>query len=219
MIRVLIVNEMRLLANIITSVLQDEDDIEVVGCSHSFDEAVELINSHQIDVVLLSMKMRKENALVLTKKLDNVSSESNLVVYGMPEEKNRILPFIEAGADGIVKADDSADKLAKTIRLAYNGKAKFSPEITRSLIDRISHLSNHTNHFGNDALPTDNLTDRELEVLECLGKDMSNKEIAKSLFIEVGTVKNHVHHILEKLDVNTRGEASEYLMFTKNLSA
>jgi chemotaxis response regulator CheB len=69
MIRVLIVNEVRLLANIIASVLEDEDDIEVVGCSPSFEDALQLIENNHIDVVLLSLKMQKQNALLLTKKL------------------------------------------------------------------------------------------------------------------------------------------------------
>jgi len=219
MIRVLIFNEMRLLANIIASLLDDEEDIVVVGCSHSFEEALDQMQNNQIDVILLSPKIRKENALKLTKKLGGAASDSNLVVYGLPEGEDHILPFIEAGADGIVKTRDSADKLISTIRLAHQGKAKFSPEITRSLIDRISQLSSNAGGVSRDTIPTDDLTDRELEVLECLGKNMSNKEIAEKLFIEVGTVKNHVHHILEKLDVNTRGEASEYLMFTRNLAS
>jgi len=207
---------MRLLANIIASLLEDEDDIDVIGCSHSLDEAIDLMQNNQIDVILLSRKIRKENVLDLTKKLGETASDSNLIVYGLPEDENHILPFIEAGADGIVKTGDSADKLVSTIRLAYQGKAKFSPKITRSLIDRISQLSTYTENYWSNLPPTDDLTDRELEVLECLGKNMSNKEIARKLFIEVGTVKNHVHHILNKLDVNTRGEASEYLMLTRN---
>jgi len=218
MIRVLIVNEVRLLANIIASVLEDEDDIEVVGCSPSFEEALPMIEHNDIDVVLIRLKTHDENALLLTKKIDQASAKADLVVYGLSGAEDHILPFIEAGADGIVKEKDGVEDLIKTIRLAKQGKAKFSPEVTRSLIDRISELSRLNVKPELNALPTEDLTNRELEVLTCLGKNMTNKEIAEELVIEVGTVKNHVHHILNKLDVNTRGEASEYLLITRNLS-
>jgi DNA-binding NarL/FixJ family response regulator len=218
MIRVLIVNEVRLLADIIASVLEDEDDIEVVGCSPSFEEALELIENNHIDVVLLSLKKKKQNALLLTKRIDQASPDADLVVYGLSGAEDHILPFIEAGADGIVKEKESAKDLIRTIRLVQQKKARFSPEVTRSLIDRISELSRLNAGPKTNTLPTKDLTNRELEVLACLGKNMTNKEIAEELVIEIGTVKNHVHHILKKLDVNTRGEASEYLLFTRNLS-
>jgi DNA-binding NarL/FixJ family response regulator len=98
MIRVLIVNEVRLLANIIASVLEDEDDIEVVGCSPSFEDALQLIENNHIDVVLLSLKMQKQNALLLTKKIDQASPDADLVVYGLSGAEDHILPFIEAGS-------------------------------------------------------------------------------------------------------------------------
>lgn len=214
-IRVLIVNEDRLLANIFASVLEDEEDIQVVGCSHSYEQALNLLQDHKIDVVLLSAKMKSENALLLTRQLKDAENVDNLVVYGINDHKDQIIPFIEAGADGIVKRKDDEDDLVRTIRLAYDGKARLSPEITAGLIERVAQLSQLNTKPGIESLPTGDLTPREMEVLECLGKNMSNKEIADALFIEVGTVKNHVHHILDKLNVNSRGAATQFLIFTR----
>jgi len=214
MIRVLIVNENRLMANIIASVLEDENGIEVVGVSHSFEEAKGLLKEHATDVILLSINMQKENALLITKQLNTAQDEINVVVYGLKDHEDQILPFLEAGADGIIKEKDNANTLINTIRMAQDGKTRLSPEMTRSLIDRITQLSHLNTDLSTDSIPTHDLTQRELEVLECIGNDMTNKEIAKKLFIEVGTVKNHVHHILDKLNVNTRSEASQFLMFT-----
>lgn len=213
-IRVLIVNEQRLLANLFASVLENEQDIEVIGCSHSYEQALELLQEHTIDVLLLSVKMKNENILMLTKQLKDATNVDNLVVYGLKDNKEQVIPFIEAGADGIVNREDDEEDLINAIRMAHAGKARLSPEITSGLIDRIAKLSQLNTNLAIESLPTKDLTPREMEVLECLGKNMSNKEIAESLFIEVGTVKNHVHHILDKLNVSSRGEASQFLIFT-----
>ncbi len=213
-IRVLIVNEQRLLANLFASVLENEQDIEVIGCSHSYEQALELLQEHTIDVLLLSVKMKNENILMLTKQLKDATNVDNLVVYGLKDNKEQVIPFIEAGADGIVNREDDEEDLISAIRMAHAGKARLSPEITSGLIDRIAKLSQLNTNLAIESLPTKDLTPREMEVLECLGKNMSNKEIAESLFIEVGTVKNHVHHILDKLNVSSRGEASQFLIFT-----
>jgi len=215
MIRVLIVNEEKLVANIFASVLEEEGDIKVIGCSHSYEEAKKLLQEEQVDVVLLSVKMSNTNAFSLTKQLKDTAGETNLVVYGLRDQKDQIIPFIEAGADGIVMKKDDEDDLINTIRLAYQGKAQLSPELTRALIDRLGQLSNLTTNAPTEPLPTKDLTQRELEVLECLGENMSNKEISEKLFIEVGTVKSHVHNILGKLDVSSRGEASQFLIFSR----
>jgi len=214
-IRVLIINEQRLLANLFASVLENEHDIEVIGCSHSYEQAFELLQEHKIDVLLLSVKMKNENILMLTKQLKDATNVDNLVVYGLKDNKEQIIPFIEAGADGIVNREDDEEDLISAIRMAHAGKARLSPEITSGLIDRIAKLSQLNTNLAIESLPTKDLTPREMEVLECLGKNMSNKEIAESLFIEVGTVKNHVHHILDKLNVSSRGEASQFLIFTQ----
>ena len=214
-IQVLIVNDIPLMGRIIASMLEDEEDIEVVRCVSSKEEAETFIEKNDIDMVLINPRMKDRGALGLIQFLDETSPSASVVVYGIPEKENKVLPFLEAGADGYIRSDDTIADFVSTIRASHQGRANISPEITRALIERISELSELKTKLDPGKISEVELTPRELEVLECVGREMKNKEIAEELFIEVGTVKNHVHNILEKLNVSSRGEASQYLMYIK----
>jgi DNA-binding NarL/FixJ family response regulator len=122
---------------------------------------------------------------------------------------------VEAGATGYVLKDHSLEDLIETVRAAQDGKVFVSPQIAAALMKRLSDLAQMFSDVENNVTDTTNLTARELEVLELIGKGMTNQQIAKKLVVEIGTVKNHVHSILEKLNVKTRDEAAAYLAFIK----
>ena len=105
--------------------------------------------------------------------------------------------------------------MIETIRAAQEGKVFVSPEIAAAMVERISDLAQMFSDVENSVTDDADLTPRELEVLKLIGEDLTNQQIAEELVIEVGTVKNHVHSILEKLNVSSRGEAAAYLAFIK----
>ena len=218
MIRVLLVNEFQLLGNIIAEVLEDEPDIEVVGCVTTPISALTKVANGDVDMVMVSTRLPNDGALRLTSAMTEVDSSIKVLALGVSENKERVLQFVEAGASGYVRKDDSVDDLIKAIRTAHKDQAEVSPMVAAALMSRVSELTDLLTMIGS-GMPEDynELTARELEILELISKGYSNQKIADHLFIEVGTVKNHVHSILNKLDVRTREDAATYLAIIKGL--
>ena len=214
-IRILLVNEIRLMGNVIAAALEDEPDIQVVARVTSLDEALKVVQEKEVDVALVSTRLPDQGALKLTNAITELAPATKVLALGLTEEKKRVLRYVEAGATGYVLKDDSLDDMIETIRAAQEGKVFVSPEIAAAMVERISDLAQMFSDVENSVTDDADLTSRELEVLKLIGEDLTNQQIAEELVIEVGTVKNHVHSILEKLNVSSRGEAAAYLAFIK----
>lgn len=215
MINVLLVHEIRLMSNILKSALEDEPDIQVIGCTTSVDETLEFLQKQEADIILASTHLPENGAFQLIDHALASDPSTSVLVLGVTERKERVLQFVEAGASGYVAKDSSVEDLIEIIRATNKGKALASPEITAALMERISTYAQMFADLETGVMEDADLTPRELDVLQLLGKNFSNQEIADKLVIEVGTVKNHVHSILSKLNVNTRDEAATYLAFVK----
>ncbi len=214
-VRLLLVNENRLICNVIAAAIEDEADIQVAGSATSVPEALAIMEQQAIDVVLVSTRLPDRGALTLTQAISEIAPETKVLVLGLTEKKERVLRYVEAGAVGYVLKDDSVDDLINSVRAAQAGKALVSPRIAAALMERVSELAQIFAEIETSVTESANLTPREMEVLELLGKNLSNQEIAEQLVIELGTVKNHVHNILEKLNVSSREEAAAYLAIVK----
>jgi two-component system nitrate/nitrite response regulator NarL len=215
MINVLVVQETRLMGNIIASVLDDEADIAVVGTVTDVDEAFEKARSDQVDVVVISTRLSDQGALRLTQRLAQDVPFISVLALGLSERKEDVLQYVEAGAIGYVLKNDSVEDLLAAIRSAHSGKARISPEIAAALMSRVSELAQKFSNLNPAVIDSGQLTPREMEILELLGQNLSNPQIAERLTIETGTVKNHVHNILNKLNVSTRRQAAQYLAVIK----
>jgi len=209
MIRVLLVNEIRLMSNVIRSVLEEEPDIEVVGGVTSLDEALALASKS--DVVLVSTRLPGDGALKLTTAIVEAHPSVKVLVLGLTETKGQVLQYVEAGATGYVLKDDSVDDLLSHVRAAQSGEALVSPDIAAALMSRVGELAQLFADVESGLNEAADLTPREREILELIGQGLTNQEIADRLVIEVGTVKNHVHSILQKLDVGNRRDAAAHL--------
>ena len=212
MIRVFLLHEMRLMCNVLASAIEDEPDIEISGSATTLEEAVKALEQgDDIDVILTSSQLPDQGSIRLIQMVQEVNSCIDVIVIGLSETKERVLHYVEAGASGYVSKDSSIDDMISAIRMAQQGKAEVPPSITAALIERLSEYAHIFSNLEMGVIETAGLTQRELEVLELLGKNMTNNEIADELVIEVGTVKNHVHSILSKLNVSSRSEAATYL--------
>ena len=214
-INILLVNEIRLMGNVITAALEDEPDIHVIASVTNIDEALKIIEENAVDVALVSTRLPDQGALKLTQAITDLAPATKVLALGMTEEKKRVLRYVEAGAAGYVLKDDSLDDMIETIRAAEEGEVFVSPKIAAAMMERLSDLAQMFSDVENSVTDDADLTDRELEVLELIGEGLTNQQISERLVIEVGTVKNHVHSILEKLNVSSRGEAAAYLAFIK----
>jgi len=210
-INVLIVHEFPLMCNVIASVLESEPDISVIGKSTSVEQALKFIKSHKVDVALISPRLPDKGTLTLTSLIGQSASSIKILILGIAETREDALRYFEAGAAGYVLRESSVYELLATIRAVSDGRAVISPEIAASLIERVSEYSHVVAHVDPVSIDKLHLTTREVEVLELLSQNLSNHEIAQKLVIELGTVKNHVHSILNKLGVSHREDAARLM--------
>jgi DNA-binding NarL/FixJ family response regulator len=215
-IRILLVHDVMLMCNVITAALEGEKDLKILGCATNIEEAQKFVEKEDVDIVLTSTRLPENGSLRLTEAIRAHHPAVEVIVLGISENKERVLQFIEAGAAGYVLKDSSVDDLINTIRTVYAGLPKVSPEIASAMMERISQLAQRFSSINQGLTEPDVLTTREMEVLTLLGKGLTNQEIADQLVIEVGTVKNHVHNILNKLDVTSREKAAAYLALIRN---
>jgi len=215
-IKVLLVIEIPLIGNIFASVLEDEPDIKVAASVASLQEALAFIQEQQADIAVISVGLPDQGVLTLTRKIVDHAPSMKVLVLGLSEEdKNNALRFIEAGAAGYIRKDSSLKEFIECIRLAHRGEARVSPKIAGAMMERLSNLARMFSAVERKMDKDARLTSRELQVLQFIGEGLTNQEIASRLVLEVGTVKNHVHSILEKLNVSNRDEAAFYLAFMK----
>ncbi|MEO8355204.1 MAG: response regulator transcription factor [Chloroflexota bacterium] len=212
-INLLLVNEIRLMGNVIVAALEDESDINVVACVTSYDDAIQLVREMDVDVALVSTRLPDNGGLRLTSAIAEIAPSTKVLALGLTEEKKRVLRYVEAGASGYILKDDSLEDLIGIVRATQEGKVFVSPEIAAAMMERLTDLAQMFAGLENNLTDTTALTTREMEVLELISKGYTNQQIAQNLVIEVGTVKNHVHNILEKLNVSSRAEAATYLAF------
>jgi two-component system nitrate/nitrite response regulator NarL len=216
LIKVLLVIEVRLIGNIFASVLEDEADIKVAGCVTTLKDALDFIQTREVDIALVSAGLPDQGALEFTRAIIDRDLSTRVLALGLSEEnKSEALRYIEAGACGYILKDSSVRELIEAIRLAQKGEAQISSRIAGAMMERLFYLARMFSAVENKMDGDVRLTSRELEVLQFIGEGLTNQEIAARLVVEVGTVKNHVHSILEKLDVSNREEAASYLAFIK----
>ncbi len=217
-IKVLLVIEAPLIGSIFTSVLEEEPDIQVAGCVTTLQHALEFIRQQEVNIVLVSIGLPDQGALKLTRSIADSAPAIKVLALGlMEEDKKDTFRYIEAGAAGYILKDSSLNEFIQVIHLAQKGEAQVSTKMAGAMMERLSHLARMFPKVENKmegGAPV-KLTSRELEVLQFIGEGLTNQEIAARLVVEVGTVKNHVHSILEKLNVSSRDEAASYLAFIR----
>jgi two-component system nitrate/nitrite response regulator NarL len=213
MTRVLIVAGIRLYRDGLAQLLCAQEGFTVVGTEASCRAAVDNIDLLTPDVALVEMGLPDLDAFASA--LAERSSRIPLVVMGIADSDSEVLACAERGAAGFVTRDASVEELTGTIRRAANGELICSPRTAGSLVRRLGALAAELKVSPLRA----RLTRREREVASLMRQDLSNKEIATRLRIEVATVKIHVHNVLDKLQVHRRADAARLLgQVTRSIS-
>ncbi|MGD2078816.1 MAG: response regulator transcription factor [Chloroflexota bacterium] len=215
MIRILIVHPTRLVSSLYASVFDDRPNIEVVGQATTVKDALDQIETTPCNIILASAMLADNGALDLTREISENYPEIKVLVVGLPKSKSAILQYVMAGASGYVLQDVTIDVLIKNVKAIQEDKALVSPSMAAAFMEHIAELAHISAGPYLKPRAYDELTPRELEVLELISEGLTNQEIADRLYIEVGTVKNHVHNILKKLDVASREDAAAHLPFIK----
>jgi RNA polymerase sigma factor (sigma-70 family) len=216
MIRVLVVHQTQLIGSIIANVLDEEPDIRVIGRTTDAEDALARLERTPCEMVLVAATLPDNGALKITEAVAEREYDAKVLVIGLPKSKNAILQYVAAGASGYVLQEVSTEELLQHVRAAHDDKALVSPDIAAALMEHINELAQISAQTDVGPSAYAELTPREREVLDLIGEDCSNREIAEQLVIEVGTVKNHVHNILKKLDVSSRHEAAAFHPFVED---
>ena len=204
-IRIFIADDNRLLREGLVSMLAELEDINVVGSAESGRAALDQIEKYRPDVALVDIGMPDKDGLEVTQELHKKLPNVKVIILGMPDLADEIMTCIEAGAAGYVLKESSFDYLVDSIHSVQRGEPFCSPHMAASLFSRVAELTR-------EKIPENSirLTNREVEVINKIAEGLSNKEIAKQLYIEIQTVKNHIHNILDKLQLHTRLQAVQY---------
>lgn len=207
MIRVLIADQAMFICDSIRAMLAEHDSFYVIGCASETDELRFLLP--QSDIVLLGVNFSPGNTVGLIDEIVKANEGAKCIVVGAPDSPPQIVEFVEAGASGYILEDESAADLIRNLQAAVNDRALISDKVAAALMKHINDLATSSLHSnGNGKTEIEPLTPRQQEVMELVSEGLTNKEIAEKLYIQCGTVKNHVHHILKKLGVSNRHEAS-----------
>lgn len=212
MIRLLVVHKVRLMCELMGAALKEQPDMQVADFARCAEEAMAKVQQGNYNVVVVSINLPDNEALRLTRMIARTSKQTKVLVTGVVESKAAILRCIEEGAAGYILEEDSLQDLVKKIRAVCCDESLVSPSIASALILRLAELKRKVHEIRNIAAkesieqPSE-LTAREWEIVRLIEKGLSNQQISEALVIELGTVKNHVHNILRKLNVQSRKHA------------
>jgi DNA-binding NarL/FixJ family response regulator len=200
-IRVLIADDHPLFREGMRGRLDRVADIAVVGEAASGDEAVELAHKLEPHIILMDIKMPGLNGIEATREILRASPQIGVLVLTMFEDDDSVFAAMRAGAKGYLLKDSGGEGVVHAIRAVASGEAVFGPGVA----ERIIGFFSAPRRAPQRAFPE--LTEREEEVLSLVAQGKSNREIARQLFVSLKTVRNHVSHILLKLQVADRAQA------------
>jgi|HigsolmetaAR202D_1030399.scaffolds.fasta_scaffold00538_7 Response regulator containing a CheY-like receiver domain and an HTH DNA-binding domain len=194
-IRVLIVEDQRIVREGIVALLEDEEQIEIVGEAANGREAIAMYASLRPDVVLMDLQMPEIDGPEATRQIRAADPQARVLVLTTYATDEFIFTALKAGASGYLLKDTSADQLVAAIKAVQRGETQLSPQIASRLVHGISQGR------------PEPLSSREIEVLRLVADGLNNIMIAEALSITPRTVKAHVQNILAKLGANNRAEA------------
>lgn len=204
-IRVLIVDDHRVVRQGLRTFLELNNDIEVLGEAVDGQEAVELTVQLKPDIVLMDLVMPRLDGIAATRQIKSLGINTKVIALTSFTEDDKVFPAIQAGASSYLLKDVSPDALVDAIRAAHRGEARLHPEVMRKLMAQVAAQPANSKQTS-----FQQLTEREQEVIQLVTQGKSNHEIAETLFISEKTAKAHISNILGKLGLNDRTQMAVY---------
>jgi DNA-binding NarL/FixJ family response regulator len=211
MIRVLLVEDQEIVRRGLKTLLETKPDLQVVGEAENGKMAIEQLEALQgaeqlPDVVLMDIRMPVMGGVEATRLIRQQFRDIKILILTTFSDTQYVAEALRLGAKGYLLKDTPAEELAKAIRSIYQGYTQFGPGIMEKVIAQVAT----TEPNKSEEPPTGllELTAREREVLRMIASGASNREIARSLFLSEGTVRNHISHILTRLNVRDRTQAA-----------
>ncbi len=219
-IRIATLSNSVLVHDLLCDSIEQQRDMTFVG-SIPFQDIVahdswaENVSLQTCEILLVHLYALEMPILPLLREIKEKAPTVSVLVFGLETDLQLILSCLEGGAAAYSLETDTTETLLEQIRALWQGQPIIAPAITALLIARVYELAANQRQQGkNSRAKLADLTERELEVLHLLKGGYSNRAIAEELVLEIGTVKNHVHHILQKLNVTSRRAAMRYAKLT-----
>jgi DNA-binding NarL/FixJ family response regulator len=207
-LRVLIVDDHTLVRQGLRTMLELDEDINVVGEASNGSEALEKVNHLMPDVTLMDIRMPGENGIEIVKQIKRTTPQATIVMLTMYDFDEYIIEAVRAGATGYVLKSCSREDLIKVIKEAYSGKSFMPPETLRKLLNAMHNDKENGKSANYGEAPLEyRLTERENQVLGLIAKGMTNRQIATSLRISEETTKTHIKAVYRKCKLKSRAEA------------
>ncbi|AOY84454.1 response regulator transcription factor [Moorena producens JHB] len=202
MIRILLVDDQSLIRRGLKALLKLEEDLQVVGEAENGQTAISLVKTLQPDVILMDIRMPVMDGVAATREICQQFPDTKVLVLTTFDDDQYVTQAIQCGAAGYLLKDTPPEELAQSIRSVQKGYTQLGPGIGKKVATQMR-----------DPTPSpppgwDELTPREQEILRLIATGASNREIAQTLYISEKTVKNHVTHILSRLNVRDRTQAA-----------
>jgi DNA-binding NarL/FixJ family response regulator len=218
-IKIMIVDDQRLMREGLRTILDLEHDLNVVELAENGRDALDKIADAQPDVILMDIRMPIMDGVECTGIIKHKYPGVKVLILTTFDDDEFIIEALKNGAVGYILKDLSSEKLVGAIRDVYNGNFSMQSEIAAKVISHITGITKESihNHVVIGLHPRSELTDREKDVLKLVGKGMSNVEIAKKLYISEGTVKNYISNLYSKLQVSDRSKLTLYAIENNNI--
>jgi DNA-binding NarL/FixJ family response regulator len=207
-IRLLLIEDNRLLRDGIISMLKKQHDIDIIHESGNNRNTIAKIQQLKPNIILLDLGLRNRNSLSMVEFVKKDFPNAKVIVMDIAPVQGDINLFVKAGASGFILKDATLDELLNTIRTVAEGTNVLPPDLSESLLSQIVEYALKGGKIKlKEAV---RMTKREHEVIGLIGDGLSNKEIGYMLHVSTFTVKSHIHNIMEKLALHTRLEVAGY---------
>lgn len=217
-IRILIAEDQQLVRRAFSSMLSLESDIKIVAQAADGAEAIQLARQWHPDIVLMDLQMPRVGGIGAMKRILEDVPEARIIVLTTFDTDELVFEAISAGAHAYLLKDSNEAEILETIRAVHAGQSRLSPKVAAKVLDEFRRQRPSGVAAPDDGGPTDEpLTEREEKVLALVAKGMSNRDIAATVFLAEGTVKNYVSKIMEKLHVESRTELAIKALKRKKL--
>lgn len=197
-IRILVVDDHALFRRGLVGLLSEMEGFQIAGEASSGLDALNIVQGTNPDIILLDVNMPEMSGIQTLAALRKQGVAAPVLMLTISQQEEDLIGAIRAGANGYLLKNTEPDILRQTIRQVVDGKAVLAPEITEHMFRMV-----RSGQFD----PVSILTEREIEVLHFLARGLTTSQTGSEMFISENTVKTHIRHILEKLDVSNRAEA------------
>lgn len=202
MVRIAVIDDHDIVRKGLIAYLETEDGFDIIGQASNGRDGIKLVLTEKPDVVLMDLIMEDGTGIEATKEIITAGSVAKIIILTSFYDDEQVFPALEAGAFSYMLKTSTAEQIAEAIRKAAKGETVMEAAVAAKVMNSFRQKKQ---------LLHDQLTEREFEVLCCIGQGMTNQEIADKLYIGIKTVKTHVSNTLAKLQVNDRTQAAVYV--------